>query len=147
MHQSFRLGVECSKAAVRWVARTGLMILVPPIVLLALIPTIGTISGWFIDRPPLPGFGILYQAATTSPRAIFNVMSVLYMQLAMMIALVVIPYTVGRATFWKPFNRWVDNKVHVGLGMLPVKFKKTLMAILGASALCILVWLIGTAPL
>lgn len=147
MIQSLRLGTGCSAAALRWVARTGLMILVPPIILLALIPTIGTITGWFIERPPLPGFGILYQAAMESPRTIFHVISALYLQLAMMIALVVVPYTIGRASFWKPFNRWVDHKVHVGLGRLPLTVRKPLMAIVGATVLCLLVWLVATAPM
>jgi len=147
MIQSLRLGTGCSAAALRWVARTGLLILVPPIILLALIPTIGTITGWFIEKPPLPGFGILFEAFMSSPSTVFHVLSALYLQLAMMIALVVIPYTIGRATFWKPFNQWVDHKVHVALGRIPSTLRKPLIAIIGASVLCLLVWLVATAPM
>jgi|TARA_R110000851_G_scaffold24942_2_gene72051 hypothetical protein len=83
----------------------------------------------------------------SSPSTVFHVLSALYLQLAMMIALVVIPYTIGRATFWKPFNQWVDHKVHVALGRIPSTLRKPLIAIIGASVLCLLVWLVATAPM
>jgi len=147
MFQVERQRASWPVAALRWARRTVLMTFLPPLVLLALVPAIGTVLGWFFEVPPLPSYGVLFQAALESPGKVFHVMWGLYLQLAALIALVVIPFTVGRASFWKPFNRWMDRKVEHGLTALPPSARKPAMAVLGASMLCLLAWLVATASM
>lgn len=121
--------------------------LVPPALLLALIPAAGTVGGWLMGQPPLPGYGQVTKAVLEAPLPALSIIWGLYLQLTTMTALVVIPFMVGRASFWKPINRRVDSWLHQGFSMLPSRIRKPSIAALGAGMLCLLVWLAATAPM
>ncbi len=82
-----------------------------------------------------------------APLPVLSVIWGLYLQLMTMTAFAVIPFKVGRASFWKPFNRRVDIWLHQGFSMLPVKMRKPAIASLGMGMLCLLAWLVVTAPM